>query len=251
MSMNIELIKEQYFRELDGKVQQDGRTTLQVAVLTVLGGVLVVAYQGLAPASGWQAIVLGCLFWPGLAAFVFALIQVLRANIGHLYERLPSADVQYQYFKKLERYYTHTSKVSGSPTADFEDYLARRMVQSAARNSNVNQRRAAIHYNAVRGMAWVVVFALPAAGLSLAIQEDAKDRLEKSRSHLAEISGLQSQQGGNAVADKPESSPAESQPAETAPESPPPKPAEPENVVFKGGKVPEKRTPLPQDAEKK
>jgi len=161
--MKPDFIKELYFRELEEKHQQDSRTTLQVFLLSLLGGVLVFCvrhFRTQHPVLLWLFV--AC-FGVASVFYALALIQVLRANFGHVYERLPDASALYRYFQELKVFYTKHPGVAGSAEADFDTDLQQRMVSATSRNSYANLLRAARHYSAVRFMALVVVFGILAA----------------------------------------------------------------------------------------
>jgi hypothetical protein len=165
--MKLDFIKELYFHELDTKDQHDGRPAFQVAILSVLAGLLFFGYQHLHPAGCVPTTVSVALFLTAALCYTEGLRQVLLGtlNLGHFYERLPAADVMYDYYRKLQIYYAKSPDVSGNADDEFSEFLARHMVLATAHNMQNNLRRAARHYSAMRAFALTVLFAIAALAI--------------------------------------------------------------------------------------
>ncbi len=165
--MDIELIKEMYFKELEGKTVQDGRLPVQVGLLTVIGGVLLFALRNpVATGDRLYELFFGVVI-VALLFYCFSIICVCLANIGHKYERLPRADTMYSYFLSLTDFYEKGANAQGTAEDDFNEYLRRKMVEATSRNTDVNLLRSARNHTAVVLLAWAAAFSLASGAIAL------------------------------------------------------------------------------------
>lgn len=158
--MNVELLKETYFRELDGKVQLDSRWTIFVAVLSAVGTIIAFLIR-----SAWSTV--GPLQIPSI---VFTIVSILisaiavlcsfKANLGYTYQRLPLADVLLEYSNNLETYYSKNPQVAGSPKDEFEIYLCDHLADAASRNAWNNIKRSAYYYRS----SWLIFYSIVSSG---------------------------------------------------------------------------------------
>lgn len=231
--MKIELIKELYFRELELKNQHDSRPTLHVAVLSILGGLLFFGYQRLRPLGGGLMVGFWVLFAPAVLSYAVALIQVLRANLGHLYERLPSPDVLYDYHVKLLEYHARNPEATGTPEEEFAEFLARHMVLATSRNTQSNLSRSSRHYSAMRALALTVVFAIASAVVVLLAESVERPPEPRATAQLAPAKGVEPMSD--------EEKPTQTTQPQGPPGKPEERPTEPSNVLFKGTQEPPKQ----------
>jgi len=230
--LNTELIKELYFRELETKNQHDSRPAFQVGALSILGGLLLFGYQHFRPICYGFSVAFWVFFVPALLSYMLSLIQVLRANLGHSYERLPAADILYDYYLKLQDYYARNRDAAGSADDEFAEFLARHMVLATSRNTHSNLSRSSRHYSAMRALAFTVVFAIASAVVVL-LAEDTR------RSEEPQAVSPPSMKGVEPMSDEPK--PTQTTEPQSTPEKPPGKPPEPSNIVFKGTEEPPKQ----------
>lgn len=165
--MDLEFFKDLYFRELDAKRDQDGRTGTQVGILTILGSVLVYCYQNSPDQPGLWLIAFYGAYFPAVATYVVALVQVMRAILGHGFERLPLPDELHNYHVQLEDYYYEEPNPEGTLETEFNDFLIRHMVTATVQNAQTNVSRSERSYSAMYWFAFTVVFALVASGIAL------------------------------------------------------------------------------------
>ncbi len=165
--MNLDLAKEFYFRELDGKAQQDARMGVFVGLLSAVGAAIAFLVKNAwPPATSWYRVSL-TLSGVSLVLYVLAVIWVLRATLGFRYEKVPSPDNLLVYWQNLLGYHGVDPSAPGKAAADFEDYLVRHFASAASRNVGDNLARSALYYGAARFLLWVIVLSALAA-LSLA-----------------------------------------------------------------------------------
>lgn len=167
-AMDFNFAKELYFRELDGRFQQDARTSTNVGLLSLVGGLLAILIRAMWPAESWLSLI-GLLFC-GIAVILYlmAVIYVLRATLGYIYESLPPADVLLKHSEDLSTYYRDNPEVEGNAEVDFSDFLTRKMVSATARNWSNNLSRSARYYRASQLLAFVVIFAVLASAAAAA-----------------------------------------------------------------------------------
>jgi hypothetical protein len=162
--MDLDLARDFYFRELDGKAQQDTRMGVYVALFSVLGGALAFLVRAAwsPPRTLWCYLSLIAAVL-SLVLYFVAIIWVLRAAIGFTYERLPSLEDILAYRQKLASYYASNPSVPDSAAMDFDDFMTRHFASAAARNARNNLARSARFYRAAQLLLWVVVLAAVAA----------------------------------------------------------------------------------------
>ena len=168
--MDVSLAKEFYFREFEGKVQQDTRLGVYVALLSAVGGVL--AYLIRNAWSGQTNWFLGSLVlsFVSVVLYFLAIVWVLRATVGVIYEKLPSPNTLLAYWQDLSLYYQENPEITGSASSDFDDFLVRHFSSAATRNANNNFIRSARYYRAALFLLWVVIFSA-LAGLCLFLNQ--------------------------------------------------------------------------------
>jgi len=181
--MDIELMKEMYFRELEGKTTQEGRLPVHVGLLTVIGGALLFSLRNPVESGEGLFVPFVVVVIVALVLFIISIVQICRANIGHDYERLPRVDTMYSYFLGLTEFYEKNTNVKGTAEGDFDDYLKRKMVEATSRNTDVNLLRSARNHTAVVLMALAALFSLASGAMALSRpSEDLKKtemRIEK------------------------------------------------------------------------
>ena len=171
--MKVDLIKDFYSKELEDESVQDNRLTVHVGILTLIGAALLFSLKNpIGTDHNLFSLFLGALVL-ALIFFVASIVQVIRANIGHKYERLPRADVVYDYFLKLQDFYRSNPKTFGSSEDDFEDYLKRKMVEATARNTDVILLRSARNHTALVLMALAVALSLVCAVMAILTSTNA------------------------------------------------------------------------------
>lgn len=238
--MKKAFVTELYFRELDTKRDLDARPTLHVAVLSVLGSLLAYAFVNFRSADRVQVWWFFTAVTSAVILYVLALYHVIRSNLGHFYERLPSVKIVDAYRASLDDYFKQNPGAPGTAGADFDSFIRRHMVNATSRNEYANLSRAARHYSAMRAISLCAVFILIAS----------VPLLWNSRSRQAGVEGIPQQDSffGGAMTDTEKPKPA-TQPATPSKPEPtfPPKPVEPDNTLFRGTKQPEKpKVPAPR-----
>ena len=168
--MDVSLAKEFYFREFEGKAQQDTRLGVYVALLSAVGGVLI--YLIRSAWSGQTNWFLGSLAFSFVSVVLYflAIVWVLRATVGFIYEKLSSPDILLAYWQDLSLYYQENPEINGSATSDFDDFLVRHFSSAATRNASNNYARSARYYRAAQFLLWVVIFSA-LAGICLALNQ--------------------------------------------------------------------------------
>jgi hypothetical protein len=155
--MEFDFVKELYFRELDGRHDQNGRASLYLAVLTVLGALLVFCLRQ-HPTGGFSSLYF--LLILAFLLYALAIIFVLLANLEFGYLQLPYASELDAYHRELQDYYRQNPEVRGEPGQDLKDILYLKMVEAATHNSQTNLTRAARYYAANYFLAGAIVFGL-------------------------------------------------------------------------------------------
>jgi len=161
--MDVNLARDFYLRELDGKAQQDTRIGVYLALLSALGGALAFLVRATWPAQTPLCRLGLIVAFLSLVLYFLALIWVLRAAIGFTYEKLPSPENLLAYWQQLSLYYASNPTVPGSAAADFDDFLIRRFASAATSNARNNLARSARFYVAGQLLLWVVVLGALAA----------------------------------------------------------------------------------------
>lgn len=188
--MDDDLLRETYFKELDERHRLDGRITLQVGVLTIGGGVLAALFRSFAPE---QSLLYGIfMVFAGSATllFLFALIWVLRANIGHDYSRLPYLGDLRDHLRELETYYEARGNVADAAT-EYETYLRERLIEATDHNIATNLSRSGRFYLGNTFIAWMVLF-LALAGVPAVLKlatTPSPQGVADERQVLTEVSG--------------------------------------------------------------
>jgi len=186
--MDKQLIKEFYFRELESKSEHDARVAVLVGILSLVAGLLFFCWRNFGQQGPALQLAFTALFVLASIFYVLAVLQVLRANIGHTYERLPFPEELYAYRSHLEDYYREVGSSSGDATADFEDFLARHMISATSRNARTNLVRSARNYSATRFAAFAVVVGIVAAGVVLLSKpHDTAAVLHVDRAEVKEV----------------------------------------------------------------
>ena len=168
--MDVGFARDLYFREFEAKAQQDARISVHVALLSAVGGVLAFLIRSAWPGqTPWCRASLVSSF-VSVVPYFLAIVWALRGTVGFTYEKLPSPDNLLAYSKGLARYYRENPGISGSASADFEDFLVRHFSSAATRNGRNNLARSARFYRAGQFLLWVVVLSA-IAGLCLALNQ--------------------------------------------------------------------------------
>lgn len=163
--MDLNLARDFYFREWDGKAQQDTRVGVYVALLSALGGALAFLVRAAWPAQTPLCRLGLTVASLSLVLYFLAIIWVLRAAIasGFTYEKLPSPENLLAYWQQLSLYYASNPTVPGSAAADFDDFLIRHFASAATRNARNNLAQSARFYVAGQLLLWVWVLGALAA----------------------------------------------------------------------------------------
>lgn len=236
--MDKSLVRDLYFRELEEKRSQDGRLAVHLGVLSLVGGLLVFCYSRVAErdsGAAWPAVV--CL----AVAVVFLIVagaQVARATTGHEYARLALPTELREHYRGLCRYYRELNASADNATADFEEFLERRMLEAASRNTIVNLRRSARYYSATKWAAFAAGCGV-ASGLAAILVAPAGSKADVRIERIevgqvvvpAPIGALEN------VMAEPENPPENPTPQPAA-QAVPVKPPEPTNILFKGSQEP-------------
>jgi hypothetical protein len=164
------LFKEIYFRELDIKAQLDSRLTVYVAVLTAIGGIVAFLVRSAWPVSTKFHYVSLAVSTISIILLTIAIICAFRANLGYLYQRLPSSDDILKYSKSLIDYYQVNKGMAGNASTDFNEYLLERLSSASTRNSENNLKRSAYYYRTSQFILWTIVSS-GVSGIALVINE--------------------------------------------------------------------------------
>jgi hypothetical protein len=178
--MDLGLAKELYFREFEGKIQQDSRIGIYVGILTAIAGGLAFLIR-----SAWLAESILCWFSVGFSVIAAVLWFwvigfVLSGTIGYIYLKIPSPENLLDYWQKLIGYYQENPGVAGSAREDFEEFLIQRFVSAATENERNNIKRSGRFYFANQILPWVIIVSA-VAGLFLAINQFLPFLLQKGR----------------------------------------------------------------------
>jgi hypothetical protein len=166
--MDIGFAKELYFRELEGKVQQDTRVGIYVGILTVVAGGLAFLIRGAWPGKTIPSLISLGFSFMSVVLYFLAVIWVLRAMRGYLHKKLPPAEELLDTWKKILEYYKVNAGVEGSAAGDFEEFLIERLVSATTRNDENNLKRSA-HFWVVNGfLLWIIILSA-ISGLCLAL----------------------------------------------------------------------------------
>jgi hypothetical protein len=237
--MNLELAKTLYFRELDGKVQQDGKLGTYAALLSALGAALAFVMARVWPSPTPLLKISLALSVVSVILFFIAVVWLFRAMVGSGYELLPLSRELLGHWEELSAYYSAYPSTPGSPADDFDHELLLRLTSAASTNALNNRVRSARFDIEGRLLLAVVVL----TGVAVAFV--AVDRVVSSPATS----------GGHVMADTPKptqpASPTTPPPGTPppAPAAQPPKPVMPQNVIVKGGR--ELATPMVRGSLKK
>jgi hypothetical protein len=179
--MDFEFVKQLYFRELDGRFQQDSRINIYIGLLSVIGGIVAVLFQrvwpGIVQIKNIQQQNLGFSSAPleqvwnsqnifivlcfiiciaAVFACVAAVIFLFRAVIGHHYELLSPTTNLLQHFNVLSEYYTQYPNPDITPQKDFQTVLTQKMAEATTRNVKINTIRSARYYRVSQCLAWAI-----------------------------------------------------------------------------------------------
>ena len=133
---------------------------LPIGVLTALGSLLGILVRGYSN----EFLLLNWFFYPFVAgaalAFTTALYFVIRAYFGQTYEYLPRLRELHDYETGLVAYYRETGQdeatAKASAAAEFEEYLAGKIIEAGSVNAFNNDEKSAFRYRAN----WAVVAVL-------------------------------------------------------------------------------------------
>jgi hypothetical protein len=167
--MNLELAKTLYFRELDGKVQQDGRVGTYVALLTAIGGALAFVTARVWPSPTLLLKVGLALSVVSVILYFFAVVWLFRTTIGSGYELLSPPGDLLSHWHEVSAYYVAYPDVPGSAAEDFDHALLLRLTTAATTNALNNRRRSA-RFHRVGQLLLVVVVLTAVAAVLIAIE---------------------------------------------------------------------------------
>lgn len=194
--MDFEFAKQLYFRELDGRFQQDSRTSIHVGLLSVIGGIVAVLLQRVWPQiinlvqimdsqqnagftiaplqplwTSQNILSVICLGFCILAACacVAALIFLLRAAVGAKYEALASPTELLNHSGNLAKYHAQYSTPDSTFQSDFQNYLIQKMVEATTQNTRTNFMRSARYHRASKCLAFAIIMA-SLAGIVIALR---------------------------------------------------------------------------------
>ena len=232
------LIEELYFYELGNKDKLDARLPPQVAILSILGGMIYFAIREFAPTTPWVTVVFLALITISAGLYLGAIVMIYRGTFGHRYERLPLPSAIHGYGADLKKYYKDRPVEQGNVEEEFAEFISRHMIAATDRNTISNLTRSARYYTAMLFMAICVILALFASGLALGVDRVARDdKQEGAMTNEHEGTGSPNPTPGG-EGGTPPTPPADSgggaQPAEPASTKPP----EPTNIIFKGNEEP-------------
>lgn len=162
--MDLEFVKENYYREWEAKAELDSRVGIFVGLLSVLGGGLFfLTKEAWPPNSSWLIRTSLGLSMIGFTFFVLGLYQLLASVIGYTYKRIPWMSQLMEYVENLETYYAKYPEVRGTVQTSFQDYIFDHFVKAATVNAGHNAERGERFYRTSQYLVGSVVCALLSA----------------------------------------------------------------------------------------
>ena len=156
--MNVDLAKEFYYRELDGKSQLDARLGMYTVPFTAVGGVVIYLVRSAWIGSGFLYLVGLSAAVASLVIYFVALIWLIRATIGFTYKRVPYPQDLKAHWDELSTYHWKYPSAKGSAPQEFNEDLIELCCRDATINAKNNTRRAARYYTVGVLLLWVIVF---------------------------------------------------------------------------------------------
>jgi hypothetical protein len=155
--MNVDLAREFYYRELDGKAQLDARLGMYTVPFTAVGGVIIYLTRSALTSTGLSFFVSISASALSLLVYFVALIWLVRATIGFTYKRLPYSNTLKERWETLSNYHWKYPWVFGSAARDFEEELIEHFSTDATINASHNSVRAARYSIVGNLLLWVFV----------------------------------------------------------------------------------------------
>lgn len=155
--MDLELLKEFYFFELERKQQLESSLVFPVAVLTALGGVVF----SLAGSFRYGHNLKTYVFVPTLAGAIISVLWVVyylvRATHRFTYELVPSASVLLSFYEDSTAYYRSIG-AEFKADQDFEAEMKNAFARATSKNHLNNISKAGFLYRAHMGLVAVAIF---------------------------------------------------------------------------------------------
>jgi hypothetical protein len=241
--MKREFIEQLYFHELGNRDRLDSRIPALVAILSVLGGMLYFSIHEFTPIAPWLTYTFLGLIGGCVALYLAAIGMIYRGTFGHEYERLPTASVMRAHHTALRKYYESKPTEGCGAEEEFDDFLMRHMLGATDRNTLANLTRGARYYKAMVLLAACVILALVASGTVLGVQKIAQPPESNHREDVMSNEQKPSESVSPTASGQPTSPASPAQPESIQPATQPvapaaTKPAEPDNIVFKGNQEP-------------
>jgi hypothetical protein len=167
---DFDFLKHRYDYELQRKEQLTTALTLPVAVLSALGGAIVAMARSFSYSDAILA-------WPFVALLTADGVVFLAclANLGRAYHRqtyvfLPLLSEIHESHTEFLDFATVMAGGEAEVEAAFENQMARRMMEAADENTQTNDERSALLYQA-RLALFAVLLATAAAGVPYVIDQ--------------------------------------------------------------------------------
>lgn len=225
--MNADLARALYFRELDARVQQDARVGTYVTALSATGAAIWFVLGNAWPARTFLgAASVACAAFSAVA-FLGALGFVLTASVGYQYQTSATANEILEYWGSIRKYHEAHQSIPGTAEKEFDEFLIRKFCDAATNNAQVAKTRSERFHYAGRLLTGAVVL-VALSGITLTVDKAFKKAPGTRRDVVSDPTNT------------PSPAPAPTAPVvPAAPATPvaslPPRPAEPQNIIVKGG----------------
>jgi hypothetical protein len=158
--MNVDLASRLYERELERREHLISAVSLPAGILAIVGGLL----GAVATDFSYSVKILSPFFTVALIAaglcFVWSLVFLVRAHVGHTYTYLANPEELRQFYVGTLAHYSDQPDPAAAAKVDFDDFLIRRYVAAADKNTNTNDRKSETLHQANRALATALVPAL-------------------------------------------------------------------------------------------
>lgn len=146
--MDIAYLKDMYAEEWERRERIQSATGIPIALLTIVGGALVVFFERSMPFAGWIDAPFWSLFVATSVLLGIALYMLVRSYLGYMDRRLPLASQLQQHHETLTAHFAKSPTAAADVQREFDRFLAERYVDALDRNGTNNINRSAYLHKA-------------------------------------------------------------------------------------------------------
>jgi hypothetical protein len=232
--MERDIFQKQYDFEMTQKDTLSSTVNIPIVSITLIGGALSSMLLSFPYSKGYVTYLFIVAIVLCIAFSSYALTLVFKSLIGYWHHKIPPSSTLSSYYKELMSW--HLQQGIGEEEAtkladkEFSEYFNRKLSDASDKNSENNMKRSAYIHDATLNVATSFVCLALSAPFYIYAKTIDSDQLYKVE--IVKLINIQKEE-----VKMTSSTTTGSTTPSSAPAAPAPRPAEPQNVVFKGNVV--------------